>query len=185
MREDEKDKSSKKIMAFAMAAALIFTGLFFEAPAAYAEEVTVYNANEWDVFKNRTKESIGVLYSDVQNAAPTYNNSEYTSFFTEQPSLVSPYVPGKLTDDTLIKMKANLNFFRWLVGAKPVTTVNTSDELQLGSLVRNWEFAHDIYVESKPDDMPLEMWNEGAAVWHNILAMGTMPSDSINLSNVS
>lgn len=28
-------------MAFAMAAALIFTGLFFEAPAAYAEEVTI------------------------------------------------------------------------------------------------------------------------------------------------
>lgn len=138
-----------------------------------------YTANDWDTFKNRTKEQIGAQYSNAVNAGSTYRNGDSNTYYKKSPSLQSPYTEGELSSDTLEAMTALSNYYRWLEGTSPVKLASSSSDLQAGALVRKWNFNHSIPISSKPSDMSDEFWYKGANVSHNILARGYSPRGAI------
>ncbi len=145
-----------------------------------ADGLVTYNANEWDTFKNRTKEEIGKQYQIATNTGSTYRDGDSSTYYKVAPSLSSPYVAGELTDDTHQAMTAMTNYYRWLIGVNSFTSVSShSDDLQAGALIRNWDFAHSVSSSNKPEDMDDSLWEQGASAAHNILAMGYTPRGSI------
>ena len=145
-----------------------------------ADGLVIYDGNTTDTFKNRTKEEIGEEYSKALSAGETYRNWDSSTYYESTPSFEAPYSEGKLTSDTLEAMSAMVNYYRWLVGSSPLTVVaSSSDALQAGALVRNYDFAHSVSDTNKPSDMSDELWNKGADVSHNILASGYSPRGAI------
>ena len=138
-----------------------------------------YNANNWDVFKSRSKEQIGAQFSKAINAGDTYRNWDANTYYKKRPSLTNPYSEGELKDDTLKAMTAMTNYYRWLEGVSPIKLATGSSELQAGAVTRKWQFAHNISITNKPSDMSDEFWYKGANVYHNILALGYSPRGAI------
>ncbi|MCM1172632.1 MAG: CAP domain-containing protein, partial [Clostridium sp.] len=152
---------------------------------AYEEEfedceadVIVYDLNQMDTFKNRTLEQIADKYWEAQNAGSSYVSNESATYYKVKPSFEAPYEPGVLHEDTLAVMTGMTNFYRWLVGVKPVTSYNDA-ELQAGAFVRNFSPGHTVDNSQKPADMSDELWNMGADASHSILAYGTTPYGAI------
>ena len=140
----------------------------------------VYDLNEVGRFKNRTEEEVINRYCDALDAAVTYFDGERSTYYTVMSSTVSPYEPGRLTDDTLLVMHNMTDYYRWLVGVEPLKeTCVQSDDLQAGALVRNFDFNHQVSKSKKPADMSDALWDQGANVRHNILAWGYTPEGSI------
>ena len=158
---------------------ILITLLVLNFPIISDASTNYYNANEWEVFKNRTKEQIGAEYAKAINAGATYRNGKSSTYYNRVPSLKNPYSEGELTSDTLEAMTAMSNYYRWLEGVDPITSATSTSDLQAGALTRNWQFDHSISIENKPTDMSDELWNRGAKVSHNILASGYSPSGSI------
>lgn len=174
------EHKTNKILILVIITGLLICMLFNIQAFAVDGNAVVYNGNQLDRFAGRTKEEIGEFYSSSKNAGESYISMEPDSYYFVQPSDSKPYEPGKLTDDTLLVMESMTNYFRWLVGVEPLTgSVTGSDELQAGALVRNWEFDHVVSGESKPADMPQELWDFGAAASHGILALGYTPDGAI------
>ena len=147
---------------------------------AEAEQATViYDASTMTTF-NRTLQDVVSEYEKVVLNTGSYVDGNSSTYYVNTPSTTSPYAQGSLTTDTLKVMHDMTNFYRWIVGVEPLDAdcIN-NDGLQKGALVRNYQFAHSVDASNKPDDMSDELWNEGAAVSHNILSMGTSPFYSI------
>lgn len=148
----------------------------FVAMDVYADDVVVYNANTWSTFSQRTKEDIGEQYSIARAVGASYDNNNSDSWYDVKPSTTSPYVSGVITQDTHDSMIAMTNFYRWLVGVKPLVSGSTNnDQLQLEALIRNYSWGHYVDNSKKPADMPDEMWTQGSKITHNILASGYTP----------
>lgn len=148
-----------------------------------AFNTVVYNANEWDTFKNRTKEEIGEKYNIVETTGLTYINYDETTYYTTPPSLQSPYERGVVTQDTLNIMTAETNYYRWLMGYSPLKQVLQNDEkLQVEALARNFSWGHYLDDTKKPADFPDDLWQEAGPTnfTHNILAWNYSPRDAIS-----
>ena len=177
MRKKKLEK--KKLLGIILIATVLFSipCLCLETKAA---EVVVYNANEWDVFKNRSQKEIANEYNKAKNAGATYKDGVTTSYYKTSPSAVAPYSGGELTEDTHLAMTAMTNYYRWLVGSKPIGVSSHSADLQVGALVRIWNHNHIINdTQGKPADMSETLWNQGAKASNNILAWGYTPTGSI------
>lgn len=148
---------------------------------ADAGELVTYDAAEFTSFQERTKEEVGRRYGEAMYAGESYINGESSTYYEEAYSLENPYASGKLTVDTHKTMTAMTNFYRWLVGVKPLQASSEhSDKLQAEALVRNFEFNHTISDSSKPEDMTQEFWDYGAKNYlHTILARYSTPQNSI------
>ncbi len=148
---------------------------------ADAGELVTYDAAEFASFQGRTKEEVGRRYGEAMYAGESYINSDSSTYYEEAYSLENPYAAGKLTEDTHKTMTAMTEFYRWLVGVKPLQAVSEhSDKLQAEALVRNFEFNHAVSDSSKPEDMTQEFWDYGAKESiHSILARYSTPKDSI------
>ena len=144
------------------------------------EDVVIYDAMEFEAFRGRTKEEIGKKYGEALYAGDSYVNGVVETYFEEMCSTEAPYAPGKLTEDTHKTMTAMANFYRWLVGVKPLEGFSThSDKLQAEALVRIFSFGHFVDDSKKPEDMSQELWELGKSCSHNILAGAVTPRDSI------
>ncbi|MDE6025138.1 MAG: leucine-rich repeat protein [Lachnospiraceae bacterium] len=142
--------------------------------------VVDYNLNETATFKGRTIEQVARLYSDAKYSGDTYDNGQSVTYYTTPASTKAPYEAGVLTADTHKTMTEMTNFYRWLVGVRPLTVESSHSELlQSEALIRNFEFAHYVSDSSKPADMSDEIWNAGSGCNHNILAMGYTPLGAI------
>lgn len=150
------------------------------AKADTADTVT-YDAMDFEVFQNRTKEEIGKKYGEALYAGDSYVDMQQKSYYDTMYSLEDPYAAGKLTEDTHKTMTAMTNFYRWLVGVEPLKASSEhSDKLQAEAMVRNFEFNHYISDTSKPEDMSQEIWDYGARnSIHSILARYSTPRGSI------
>lgn len=114
-------------------------------------------------------------------AGDSYINGDSSTYYETMYSLEDPYAAGKLTEDTHKTMTAMTEFYRWLVGVKPLQAVSEhSDKLQAEALVRNFEFNHTVSDSSKPEDMTQEFWDYGAKDYiHTILARYSTPQNAI------
>lgn len=148
---------------------------------AEAVDTVVYDAAGFGAFQNRTKEEVGRRYGEAMYAGESYINGDSSSYYETAYSLEDPYAAGKLTEDTHKTMTAMTEFYRWLVGVKPLQEVSVhSDKLQAEALVRNFEFNHTISDSSKPEDMTQEFWDYGAKDYiHTILARYSTPRNAI------
>ena len=161
---------------------LVLILLLSVGPAVYAEqaEAILYDGNQLEVFAARSKEEIGQQYSSGRNSGETYINRDSATYYTQKPSTQAPYDPGTLTEDTLAAMEGMVNFYRWLVGVEPLMEhCGSSEALQAGALVRNWDFNHRVSDSAKPEDMDADLWEFGAAASHNILALGYTPIGAV------
>ena len=154
---------------------------FFSAFSVEADEVVTYNANEWENFSSRTKQTIADKYSEAIYAGKTYRDGNSDTYYEITPEKGENANVGKLTTDTHLEMTEMANLYRWLVGAQPLTRVsNHSYDLQAGALSRpNYNYGHDLSGIAKPDDIPQDIWDAGSDVLHNILAYGSTPRRSI------
>ena len=140
----------------------------------------VYDGNQLEPFASRTPEEIMTRYADALATGGSYDDADMSSYYAEEPSLVSPYAAGRLSGDTHAAMTAMTDFYRWLVGVQTLTSASThSDALQAGALVRCWDFNHTVRAAYKPSDMPQALWDFGAGAVHNILAAGFTPRGAI------
>ena len=147
--------------------------------ASYAGTV-VYDGNEIYPFKGRTKEDVKAKFLEVKEKRGSYSNSYNGTWYETPSSIEYPYEAGVLTQDTHNVMSAMTDFYRWLVGVKPMTSVSShSPELQAGALVRNFDFNHAVSDSYKPASMDQSLWYYGSNCQHNILASGSTPSNSI------
>ena len=139
-----------------------------------------YIANEWDTFKNRTKEQIVEQY-EKSNKTGTYINQKSETYYKITPVTTSPYNAGELTTDTHKAMTTKANYYRWLVGVDPLTSSSHRDDLQAGALVRMSldNFNHFLNDSQKLEGMSDELWRLGADAKHNIIAWGYTPTGSI------
>ena len=169
----------KRKISLLIAIALVLSCL--SAMSAFAADDTeVYDGNTMAPFAGRTKEEIASRYCDARYASGDYKDGSRESYYSRMPSFSSPYDQGALKKGTTDVMNAMTNYFRWLVGVQPMTKLTENhDDLQKGALVRNWQFAHALSPSSKPADMDQALWDAGASVSHNILAMGYTPSGAI------
>lgn len=147
---------------------------------AFAAEAVVYDAANMSNFQNRTRQTVANKYSEYKYAGKTYVNGDRSTWFSVPSSTSSPYNAGVLTEDTHKAVSGMANFYRWLVGVKPLKRDSVhSASMQAQALDRNFEFNHFISNSSKPEDMPQEMWDEGYACAHSVLAGGYTPQGAI------
>ncbi len=142
---------------------------------------TSYVANDWDVYKNRTKEQIQEQYNKAQETN-SYVNGKTDTYYKVKPVTAAPYAAGELTADTHNAMSKMVNYYRWLVGVSPLKANSTHrDDLQAGALVRIKldNFAHFLTDDQKPENMTEELWQLGKNADHNIIAWGYTPTGSI------
>lgn len=182
---------SRKLTALAVSAAMVLScaaGLPNSANStgsalsmsAQAADVVVYNGDTMSTFSKRTPQSVSKKYADAMHAGKTYVDDNSDTYYKTKPSTKAPYFQGVLTDDTLKCMQEMTQFYRWLVGSKPMTVPCTqSDYLQYQALDRCFEWGHWISNDSKPADMPQELWDKGFECNHNILAWGYSPLGAI------
>lgn len=144
------------------------------AGPALAEDVVVYDADTDSTFSSRSNAEVAVRYSDASKLA---DSSER---YAVEPSLSAPYAAGRLSDAQHQAMTEMTNFYRWLIGLKPLQSGSFhTDAMQKAALVRNWDFNHQVDAANKPEDMDQALWDEGAEVYHNIIAMGYSPIDAV------
>lgn len=169
---------SGTILFILMGVLLTWNGIKAEAET---EDTVIYDAAEFASFQNRTKEEVGRRYGEAMYSGDGYVNGDSSTYYETAYSLENPYAAGKLTGDTHKTMTAMTNFYRWLVGVKPLQAVSEhSDKLQAEALVRNFEFNHTISDSSKPEDMAQEVWDYGAKNYlHTILARYSTPQNAI------
>lgn len=173
-------KTMKRIMTFALAMILVI-GSIPAMPASAAGTPVVYNGNEMEVFKNRTPEMVAQKRAEALAAGSGYNDNKQETWYSKMASLQAPYAQGSLSADTVTAMNAMTEYYRWLVGVKPLAkTATTTDVLQKGALVRNFSQAHTVDDSKKPADMDASLWNAGAAAKHNILSFYNTPRGSVN-----
>ncbi len=140
----------------------------------YIENVTLFNADNKDLFKSRSMQDIADKYSEALYAAEGYNNSNPNTWYSEIPSLEAPYSPGMISEDARTSILAMTNFYRWLMGLNPVKeNTENIESLQLSALIRNFDYNHFVDIENKPADMFDDMWNDGANCAPNILNNST------------
>ncbi|MDO5026742.1 MAG: hypothetical protein Q4E50_02800 [Tissierellia bacterium] len=146
----------------------------------FASDV-VYRANDWPIFKARTKEDVQAKYKEVIDNYGSYNPNNPESYFIEKPSTIKPYAYGKITQDTLDSMANMVNFYRWLIGVNEIPKGNfiTRDDLQAQMLLRLWDIGHYVDVAKIPKDLPQDILDLGLPLNHNILAWGYNPVHSI------
>ncbi|MCM1246109.1 MAG: DUF6273 domain-containing protein [Roseburia sp.] len=148
------------------------------------EELTgtvTYDAAEFASFQGRTKEEVGRRYGEAMYAGESYMDGDSSTYYEKACLLEKSYFAGSLTADTHKTMTAMTEFYRWLVGVKPLQAVSEhSDKLQAEALVRNFEFNHTVSDSSKPKDMTQGLWDYGAKNYrHTILARYSTPRNSI------
>lgn len=163
---------------------LVLMGLILpwncHAVNAETADTVIYDAAEFEVFSNRTKEEVGQKYGEALYIGESYVDREEESYYEEMYSLKNPYAAGKMTEDTHKTMTAMADFYRWLVGVEPLQVSSAhSEQLQTEALIRNFEFNHSVSGSSKPEDMPQELWDLGANGVHTILARYSTPRNSI------
>ena len=147
---------------------------------AQAVNTVVYDGDKMSTFSSRTPESVAKKYTDAYYAGSTYDDRNSSSYYSTPASTESPYYQGVLSNDTLKCMQEMTNFYRWLVGNKPLKVKCTQNEsLQYQALDRCFKHSHWISESDKPDDMPLDLWKKGEECDHNILAWYTSPRYSI------
>lgn len=162
----------------------VFAALFVFAFActAFAEgtDPVIYDAAEFSNLNGRTQSDVMEKYTQAQAEGTTYLNSSSASYYDVPASLRAPYAAGVISSDTLKAMKGMTNFYRWLIGVGNLS-VNTESNasLQAQALDRNFNFAHYISNSDKPADMDDDLWQQGFACDHNILAGGYTPSGAI------
>ena len=140
----------------------------------------VYNGNELDFFKDRTRQSVTEEYRKAYSYIGTFDNNDSSTWYEIPASLTAPYNHGKLTQDTLDSISQTVNFYRWLTGANYLKNACVhSDSLQAQALDRCFATGHYISNDAKPDDMSDEMWAEGFECTHTILAYSFTPFDAI------
>ena len=148
--------------------------------AVRATGEVIYNANEWETFKSRTKEEVGEQYGYAMGYDTTYRDDDRTTWYKTTPSTEYPYNVGELTQDTHEVMTRYVNFYRWLEGAEPLIAPSEStEELQAGALVRNFYFDHTVPDSYKPEDMDEDLFKLGQDADHNILARYSTPRGAI------
>ena len=168
------------IMMLGLLISAFFLPLSKGAACVYAQGEVVYNLNNEAPYAGRTRADVVKHYSDALTAAPGYDRSDSTSYYSRQPYFKAPYDPGRLADDTLLAMQEMTNFFRWLTGGKPLLAdCVQSEDLQAGAMVRNYDFNHSVSSSRKPEDMDDALWAKGADARHNILARYYNPQGSI------
>lgn len=147
---------------------------------SHAADIVIYNGDTMSTFSDRTAESVAKKYTDAYYAGSTYDDRNSSSYYSTPASTESPYYQGVLSNDTLKCMQEMTNFYRWLVGNKPLKVKCTQNEsLQYQALDRCFKHSHWISESDKPDDMPLDLWKKGEPCDHNILAWYTSPRYSI------
>ena len=147
---------------------------------AKADNTVIYDGDTMADFSSRTPETIAKKYTDAFYAGKSYVDGDASTYYVTPASVKSPYNEGVLTEDTLKGMQEMTNFYRWLVGSKPLAVIcEPTPSLQYQALDRNFEFNHYISQSSKPADMPQELWDKGFECTHNILAGGFTPLGSI------
>lgn len=142
----------------------------------------IYNANEIDVFANRTIQEIADQYSSAFYAEPMYDNDDSSTWYSDEPSVQYPYDPGMISDATHSSMIAMTNFYRWLAGCDPIEAARHSESelpLQTGALIRNFCWQHIVMDSFKPSDMDDTLWQKGASCNHNILAQDYTPVGAV------
>ena len=148
-------------------------------PPLRATETVIYDAAEMPVFQ-RTYKEVTDRYVGYKPADSTYVPARSSSYYDRPASTVAPYDQGVLSQDTLDAMVGMMNFLRWLCGENPLQEIPTNnDKLQREALIRNFCFAHYVDDSYKPDDMDQELWNSGASMTHNILAIGYTPHGAV------
>lgn len=159
-----------------------FYGTFYSAAETNAAETRVINLNETDTFKGRTVKAVSEKLSELESVIEKtgYTDGDRSTYYEEAASVSAPYSQGKLKQGTLDTMQAATEFLRWLMGSAELTEKCVPDEsLQYQALDRNFEFNHFISDESKPEDMPQELWDMGADCNHNVLAYNYTPLGSV------
>lgn len=147
---------------------------------SHAADIVIYNGDTMSTFSDRTAESVAKKYTDAYYAGSTYDDRNSSSYYSTPASTENPYYQGVLSNDTLKCMQEMTNFYRWLVGNKPLKVKCTQNEsLQYQALDRCFKHSHWISESDKPDDMPLDLWKKGEQCDHNILAWYTSPRYSI------
>ena len=181
----------KKLTSLILSAALLTTGgaltpqtadsiLSAFTISADAASVTVFDGDTMADFASRTPEIVAQKYTDSFYAGKTYKDGDPSTYYTVAASTKNPYNEGALTDDTLLGMQEMTNFYRWLVGSKPLSSAcKQTPSLQYQALDRNFEFNHVIQQSSKPADMSQQLWDKGFACQHNILAWGYTPLGAV------
>lgn len=171
----------KRMIAGAVLLILIGAILPWGRVKAETTDTVTYDAADFTSFQGRTKEEVGRRYGEAMYVGDTYVDGESSTYYETMYSLEEPYAAGKLTEDTHKTMTAMTEFYRWLVGVKPLQAVSEhSDKLQAEALVRNFEFNHSISDSSKPEDMTQEFWDYGAKNYiHTILARYSTPQNAI------
>ena len=158
---------------------LILCIMIMSVGVGHAEDVT-YDASDFDNLSGRTAEDVRQRYAAAVSAGDTYIERNSSTYYSVPASTSYPYYKGDLSEDTLASMAAMTDFYRWLIGVEPITVNTVSDDSQQAQcLDRNFEFNHLISDDSKPADMPDEIWNEGKACNHNILAWGYTPTGAV------
>ncbi len=140
-----------------------------------------YIANDWDVYKNRTKEEIIEQYNKTKETG-SYVNGKTETYYKVKPNTTPVYNEGELTADTHKAMTAMANYYRYLAGVSPLTGVSTHrKDLQAGALVRIKieNFAHILNDSQRPEGMSDSLWDIAKFPSHNIIAWGYTPTESI------
>lgn len=138
-------------------------------------------ANDWEVYKTRTKEQIIAEYNKTKNTG-SYENGKTSTYYKVAPVTTAPYNEGELTADTHKAMTMMANYYRWLVGVEPLTGVSTHrKDLQAGALARISldNFAHFLNDSQRPSGMSDELWQIAKMPQHNIIAWGYTPTGAI------
>lgn len=185
-----KSKNAKVLKYYLGAVAVLLLLLFVPFGAVHAEEeevviaeasdAVIYDADSFSNLSGRTQQDVMEQLTLAQKAGPTYINGTSASYYDVPASTSAPYAAGVLSSDTLAAMEGMGNFYRWLIGVEPMTTNHQSNaSLQAQALDRNFEFDHYIHNTSKPDDMDDDLWAQGFACDHNILAGGSTPSGAV------
>lgn len=169
----------KELKQAGMLLGIVFCICFFLALSAEAAEVT-YDISKMDPFISRTEEEIAEDYEDTLNSQPAYMDGDDSSYYEVVPSLENPYAGGILKNSTHQIMTNMTNFYRRLIGVPEISTVSQhSEDLQVGAVCRNFDFAHQLDSTKKPSDMEDSFWQQGAGAVHNILAMGYTPRGAV------
>ena len=158
---------------------IVFCFCFLLNLSAKAAEVT-YDISQMEPFRSRTQQEIARDYEETINSQAAYVDRDEDSYYDVVPSLKAPYTGGQLKASTHQIMTNMTNFYRRLIGVSEIPIVSKhSNDLQVGAVCRNFEFAHALDDAKKPVDMEDSFWQQGANATHNILAMGYTPRGSI------
>lgn len=174
------EKGMKKVLMQAgMLLGIVFCVCFLLTLSAEAAEKT-YDISQMEPFKSRTQQAIAEDYEETINSQAAYVDGDDNSYYEVVPSLENPYTGGQLKNSTHQIMTNMMNFYRRLIGVSEISTVSKhSDDLQVGAVCRNFDFAHQLDDAKKPTDMEESFWQQGANAAHNILAMGYTPRGAI------